>query len=85
MGSSSGGRPSEDPRYAGDDHTLAFIEAVHNRFEGQDLNLEFSLLRYRRNSPSSHGQPPFITIRFPKELTDALRFQPVGEVKQASR
>ena len=73
-----------------DDH--GFNEALrHGTFYKQHSDEPFQVLSravmfgYRYNSPSSHGQPPFVTIRFPKELADALRFQPVGDEKQAGR
>ncbi len=36
---------------------------------------------YRRQSRAGRGQTRFVTIRFPKELADVLRFESVGEQK----
>jgi hypothetical protein len=36
---------------------------------------------YRRQPASDHWQTPFMIIRFPKELADALGFESIGEPK----
>ena len=69
-----------------------FNEALrHGTFYKQHSDKPFQVLSravrfgYRSHSPSTQGQQPFVTIRFPKELADALRFQPVGYEKRAGR
>ena len=39
------------------------------------------MFAYKRPAPSDSSRTPFISIRFPKELADALRFEPVTEEK----
>jgi hypothetical protein len=69
-----------------------FNEALrHGTFYKQHSDEAFQVLSravmfgYRSHSASSQGQPPFVTIRFPRELADAFRFQPVGYEKRAGR
>ncbi len=62
-----------------------FLEALHHgRFYKQHSDEPFQLRRrtvmyaYR---PKPQPRSAFITIRFPKELADALRFEPIGITK----
>jgi hypothetical protein len=61
-----------------------FNEALrHGKFYKQHSDEPFQVLNravmfgYRRNSPLPHVRSRFITIRFPEDMADALRFQPV--------
>lgn len=47
-------------------------------FQIQDRAVMFG---YRRKSSLDRGRTPFVTIRLPKEMADALRFESVGEQK----
>jgi hypothetical protein len=60
-----------------------FIEALHHgRFYKQHSDEPFQLFNravmygYRTKSTSLSGPSPFVAIRFPQELAEALRFQP---------
>jgi hypothetical protein len=66
----------------------SFIEVLHNgTFYKQHFDEPFQLLSraviyaYRPKSPSGAGRRAFEAIRFPKELADALRFEPMSEEK----
>jgi DNA-binding winged helix-turn-helix (wHTH) protein len=68
-------------------HDAGFRDALrHGRFYRQHSDDPFQLFRravmfgYRPRS-SSDGRPPFVVIRFPQEMADALRFQLVNEGK----
>ena len=39
------------------------------------------MLGYQSKPEGRHGEPQFVIIRFPQELADALRFEPVGQEK----
>jgi hypothetical protein len=61
-----------------------FIEAVyHGQFYKQHSDEPFQLFNravmyaYRTKSTSLSGPSPFVAIRFPQELAEALRFQPI--------
>jgi hypothetical protein len=63
-----------------------FIEAIrHARFYKQHSDEPFQLINravtysYRPKSPLQSVPSAFVTIRFPEELADALRFQSLGE------
>jgi hypothetical protein len=63
-----------------------FIAAVHHgRFYKQHSDEPFQLFNraviyaYRTKPASSRGLSPFVAIRFPQELADVLRFQPIEE------
>jgi hypothetical protein len=63
-----------------------FVEELwHGRFYQQHSDEPFQLFNraviysYRPKSTLQSGPSAFVTIRFPQELADALRFQPIGE------
>jgi hypothetical protein len=67
-------------------HDAAFRENVRGGvFYEQHSDESFHLTNravmfgYRPTTSSDHGRRPFVTIRFPEELADALEFRAVGE------